>query len=62
MLGATLPHMVEEGGVMNWLQGVLIIVGFFVLRLGVPLAITLTFGHLLRRLEVKPYVDTQAQQ
>jgi hypothetical protein len=62
MLSVTLPHMVEEGVAMNWLSGVLIIVGFFVLRLGVPLAITLTVGHLLRRLEVKSQVDTQAQQ
>lgn len=47
---------------MNWLSGVLIIVGFFVSRLDVPLAITRTAGHLLPRLEVKPQVDTQAQQ
>ena len=38
---------------MDWLSGTLIIVGLFVLRLGVPLVVTLTVGYLLRRWEVK---------
>jgi hypothetical protein len=38
---------------MDRLSGTLIIVGLFVLRLVVPLAVTLAVGYLLRRLEVK---------
>jgi hypothetical protein len=38
---------------MEWWLEVLIIVGFFVLRLGVPLAITLIVGYWLRRLDAR---------
>jgi hypothetical protein len=38
---------------MNWPMGALIIVGLFVLRLGVPLMVTLAIGHFLRHLEDK---------
>jgi hypothetical protein len=36
---------------MDWLSGALIIVGLFVLRLGMPLAVTLAVGYLLCRLK-----------
>ena len=38
---------------MDWLPEAAVIVGMFALRLGVPLAITLTVGYLLRRLDAK---------
>jgi hypothetical protein len=38
---------------MNWLSGAMIVAAMFVLRLGVPLAITLAVGYLLRRLYAK---------
>ncbi len=38
---------------MDWLLGVPVIVGMFVLRLGVPLAIILGVGYLWRRLDAK---------
>ncbi len=34
---------------MNWSEGTAIVLGLFVLRLGVPLAITLLISALLRR-------------
>jgi len=47
---------------MDWLSGALVIVGLFVLRIGVPLAVTLTVGHLLHHLEAKRQSETRAQQ
>ena len=38
---------------MNWLHEAVIAVGIFVLRLGVPLAITLVVAYSLRRLDAK---------
>ncbi len=36
---------------MDWLAEIMIIAGFFIVRLGVPLAVLLTAGYLLRRWE-----------
>ncbi len=38
---------------MNWWQGVLMVVGLLVLRVGMPLAMMFLIGHLLRRLEAQ---------
>ncbi len=38
---------------MDQLSVIVVIMGMFVLRLGVPLAITLAVGYLLRRLDAK---------
>lgn len=46
---------------MNWLSEVVVITGMFVLRLGVPLAITLAVGYLLRRLDAKWQAESEAQ-
>jgi len=45
---------------MNWLSEVVVITGMFVLRLGVPLAITLAVGYLLRRLDAKWQAESEA--
>lgn len=44
-----------------WLQ-VAAVIGMFVLRLGVPLAITLTVGYWLRRLDAKWQAEALARQ
>ncbi len=46
---------------MNGLQGSLVIVGLFMLRLGAPLAVTTAVGYSLRRLEERWHADTQEQ-
>ncbi len=38
---------------MSWLAEIIIIAGFFIVRLGAPLAVILTAGYLLRRWESK---------
>lgn len=47
---------------MDWLFGVPVIVGMFVLRLGVPLLITLGVGYLWRRLDAKWQAEAQLKQ
>ena len=47
---------------MDWLLQAVIIVGMFVLRLGVPLAITLLLGYWLHRLDARWQAEAQAQQ
>lgn len=47
---------------MDWLLQTVIILGMFVLRLGVPLAITLAVGYWLRRLDAKWQAEAQAQR
>ena len=46
---------------MDWLPETAVIVGMFVLRLGVPLAITLSAGYFLRRLDAK-WEASQSQE
>ena len=46
---------------MDRLLEVAVITGMFVLRLGVPLAITLTVGYLFRRLDAKWQAEARAQ-
>jgi len=36
---------------MSWLAGIMIIAGFFVLRLGAPLAAIFVMAYLLHRME-----------
>ncbi len=43
---------------MDWFVGVMIIVGLFILRFGIPLAIMLTLGYLLRKLDAKWHTRT----
>ena len=38
---------------MGWQEGIVTVVVMFVLRLGVPLAITFGLGYALHRLDVK---------
>lgn len=45
----------------GWLQ-ILAVVGMFVLRLGVPLAITLAVGYWLRRLDAKWQAEALARK
>jgi hypothetical protein len=47
---------------VDWLLGVPVILGMFVLRLGVPLMITLGVGYLWRRLDAKWQAEAEAQQ
>ena len=47
---------------MDWLFGVPVIVGMFVLRLGVPLLITLGVGYLWRRLDAKWQAEAQQKE
>lgn len=47
---------------MDWLLETVIILGMFVLRLGMPLAITLLLGYWLRRLDAKWQAEAQVQQ
>ena len=44
------------------MEAILIVVGMFVLRLGVPLAITLGIGYSLRRLDAKWEAEAQANR
>lgn len=46
---------------MDQLLGPLVIVGLFLLRLGVPLAVTLAVGYLLRRLDAKWEAEESAR-
>ena len=46
---------------MEWLTQVLVILGLFILRLGVPLAIILIVGYGLRRLDAKWQAEARAQ-
>jgi hypothetical protein len=46
---------------MDWLLDAAIIGGMFILRLGVPLAITLAVGYFLRRLDAKWQAEAWAQ-
>lgn len=46
---------------MDWLLDAAIIAGMFILRLGVPLAITLAVGYFLRRLDAKWEAEAWAQ-
>lgn len=43
----------EEGSIMDGLTNVLLIVALFILRLGVPVLITVAIGYLLMRLDAK---------
>jgi len=45
----------------TWLQ-LAAVVGIFVLRLGLPLAITLAVGYWLRQLDAKWQVEAQARK
>ncbi len=47
---------------MDWLLQAAIILGMFILRLGVPLLITLGVGTLLRRLDAKWQAEALAQR
>ena len=51
---------------MDWLPEATVIAGMFFLRLGVPLAITLTVAYFLRRLDAKwqaeAWVEWEASQ
>lgn len=44
------------------MKEIAIVIGIFVLRLGVPLAITLAMGYLLRRLDAKWEAEAIAQR
>jgi hypothetical protein len=46
---------------VDWLLTALAITGMFIVRLGVPLAITLAVGYLLRRLDAKWQAEAWAQ-
>ncbi len=46
---------------MEWWWQVAVIAGMFVLRLGVPLAITLLVGYWLRRLDAKWQAEAEAR-
>jgi hypothetical protein len=46
---------------VDWLLQAIAIFGMFVLRLGVPLAITLAVGYWLRRLDAKWQAEAQAR-
>lgn len=46
---------------MDELQEVLVVIGMFVLRLGVPLLIALTVGYLLRRLDSRWEAEAQSE-
>lgn len=46
--------------VMNELLEPLVVIGLFLLRLAVPLAITLILGYLLRRLDARWESETQS--
>lgn len=46
---------------MDWLFEAAVIGGMFILRLGVPLAITLAAGYLLRRLDARWQAEAWAQ-
>ncbi len=46
----------------DWLLPIAIVLGMFILRLGVPLAVILTVGYLLRRLDAKWQAEAQAQR
>lgn len=46
--------------VMNELLEPLVVIGLFLLRLAVPLAITLLIGYLLRRLDARWELETQS--
>ena len=47
---------------MDWFWQAAIILGMFVLRLGIPLLITLAVGYWLRRLDAKWQAEALAQQ
>jgi hypothetical protein len=47
---------------LDWLLQTAIIVGMFILRLGIPLAITVFVGYCLRRLDDKWQAEAQARQ
>jgi hypothetical protein len=47
---------------VDWLFQATIILGMFILRLGVPLAITLAVGYWLRRLDAKWQAEALARQ
>lgn len=47
---------------MEWFEQTIIIVGMFVVRLGVPLLITLAVGYWLRRLDEKWQAEALARQ
>jgi hypothetical protein len=38
---------------MDWLMATMTIIGLLILRIGVPLVITLTLGYVLHRLDTK---------
>jgi hypothetical protein len=46
--------------IMDELLEPLVVIGLFLLRLAVPLAITLFIGHLLRRLDARWETETQS--
>ncbi len=46
---------------VDWLLQAAIILGMFILRLGVPLAITLAVGYWLRRLDAKWQTEAQVR-
>jgi hypothetical protein len=46
---------------MDGLLEVLVIIGMFILRLGVPLLVTVALGYLLRRLDTRWEAEAQAE-
>jgi hypothetical protein len=50
-----------QGSEGNLLKETLIVVGMFLLRLGVPLGITLAVGHWLRRMDARWEAEALAQ-
>ncbi len=47
---------------MDWWLQTMAVVGMFMLRLGVPLAITVVVGYMLRRLDTKWQAEAMARQ
>jgi hypothetical protein len=45
---------------MEWLLGVITVGGMLVLRLAVPVAITVTLAYFVRRLDAKWHVPVEA--
>lgn len=46
----------------EWVRGPIIILGMFILRLGVPLAVTLAVGYWLRHLDAKWKAEAPARE
>ena len=54
-----LRNLAKEMSAMDRVLEVLVIVGLFLLRLGIPIIITLAVGYLLRRLDAKWEAEAQ---